>query len=221
MKKITYLLIGLIPLVLFITFTVMVRCVDAHYIEDVGYLGFYTLNMNVNEFVRQQDNHLFDVLTDILLFLSLATVLPFAIIGIHQLVKRKSLAKVDPLIYFMLGAYILSVVHYVTFILTSINASPLSTPDEIKQSYPSTHVFIFITYLFVALTGLFRYIKMSKVAKISAICVVSILSIIMVIFRLYSGQHYLTDIIGGVLLAAFNITLPYMLYRLIIKEEQK
>ena len=200
----------------------MVRCIDAQYIPNIGYLGCYTLNTNIDKAIldAQINNDLFDKLSDVLLYLSMATVIPFAAIGIRQLIKNKSLAKVDPVIYFILLAYILSVVHYVTFMFASINASPLSTIDDIKLSYPSTHTFIFITYLFVGLTGLLRYVKVNKNIKILLIVLFSILSVIMMVLRLLSRQHYFTDVLGGALLACINIAIPYALYSLTIKNKE-
>ena len=201
MKKLQYLLLPSITLVVFIIFTILVKTVDVHYIQDIGFLGFYNLNTSVNNFVVSLDNALYNKVSDLLLYFSFATILPFAIMGLVQLIKRKSLFKVDREIYIMLAGYLMAVISYFIFELVKINYSPLSTADNLKPSYPSSHAFLFITILGINLFGLLYYVKMPNWCKIAGLCCVIILSIAMIIIRLFSGHHYLTDIIGAILLS--------------------
>ena len=222
MKKITYLLPAIITSVLFTIWTILVKVVDVQFISGIGFLGFYDLNTSVNDFVKTLNSGLFDKVTDIMFYLSFATVIPFAVIGVVQLIKTKSLKKVDAVIYYMLGAYVLIAVGYAIFEVFKVNYSPLSTTDNIKASYPSSHVFIFVTLLFVGLTGLLHFVKMNKVLKFVYLGAVSALSIAMALTRLFSGNHYLTDVIGAVLLASAIITIPYSIYKFtLVKEETK
>ena len=101
MKKIQYSLIFIVPLVLFIIWTILVKTVDVYYIDQIGYLGFYDLNTTLNTKIQALNTGLFDKLTDVLLILSIASVLPFAVLGVIQLIKRKSLKAVDKIIYFI------------------------------------------------------------------------------------------------------------------------
>ena len=212
MKKHTYLLIPSIALLIFIIFTILVKTVEVALIQfdnSCCFLGFSTMNFAVNDFVKTLDTDTFHMITNILLFLAIATVLPFAVMGIIQLVVRKSLKKVDPILYFLLAGYVAVAALYFIFEIVKINYSPLSVDNDLKPSYPSSHIFIFIAILFINLVGLFHYLNLSKVIKIVVIGGVSALSIVMIIFRLFSGHHYLTDVIGAILLSAFVISSFY------------
>lgn len=212
MKKALYLLYPSIPLVAFIIWTILVKTIDVQYINDIGFLGFYDLNMKFIDSIYSVNMSLFSKLSDVLLYLSFATVIPFTVIGIMQLVKRKSLSKVDPILYFMLGGYVLAVFLYFVLDIAKINFSPDSIPGNLKPSYPSTHVFIFITFLSINAFGLFYYVKTSNLAFICIISGLFLLIIGQVVFRSLSGHHYLTDIFGGVILATFVFALFYALF---------
>lgn len=206
MKKITYLLIPSSLLAIFIIWTILVKVVDSHYIQDIGFLGFYTLNTSINNFVQSLQTDTFVLITNILMILAILTVVPFAAMGVVQLVVRKSLKKVDYILYCLLFAYFLMAVAYVAFEIVKINFSPLSTAEELKASYPSSHILITVVLLGVAVSGLMHYVSMNKVVKIGVNCLFVVLAILAVVFRLFSGHHYFTDVIGGVLLSATIIS---------------
>ena len=102
MKKLTYLLIPSLFLAVFVIWTALVKVIDVQYIGAAGFLGFYHLNTQINDFVQNQNTHLFKTLTDVLMFAALSTLVPFAVVGLVQLIKRKDLKKVDSTIYIIL-----------------------------------------------------------------------------------------------------------------------
>lgn len=206
MKKLTYLLIPSILLAIFIVWTALVKVVDIQYVGAAGFLGFYTLNTNINDFVQSLDTKTFDLLTDVMLYAAISTVVPFAIIGIVQLVKRKALSKVDPVIYFMLVAYVAMAIIYFVFEIVKINYSPLSTAEDLKASYPSSHILVFIVMLGAAVMGLLHFVKMNKALKVIINCLFVVLAFLMGGLRLLSGQHYFTDVIGGLLISFTILT---------------
>ena len=118
--------------------------------------------------------------------------------------KRKSLKKVDLVLYLLLASYAIVAFSYFVFELVKINYSPLSTPTELKPSYPSSHVMFFMVILGVNLFGLFHYVKMGKTLKIAVYCCVIALFAAMVVLRLLSGHHYFTDIVGAIFIS-FNL----------------
>jgi len=213
MKKIKYFLYPAVPLVIFIVWTILVKTVDVTYIEDIGFLGFYNFNMAINDMVKTMPNGIFDKITDVILYLSFATIIPFAVLGIVQLVKRKSLLKVDKMLYFMLIGYASAVALYFIFEVVRINYSPLSTPDDLKPSYPSSHIFLALSFLAINLYGAFDYLKLNKGLSLLLIIGVNALMIIQIVFRLFSGKHYITDVVGALLLAAFIFFVVYALDR--------
>lgn len=219
MKKYRYFLIPSIILTIFVIWTILVKFVDVHYIEDVGSLGFYTFNTGLNEKIQSLNTTLFHAISNVLLFVSFATIIPFAAMGLVQLIIRKSFKKVDRVIYLILISYVLMVIMYVLFELIKINYSPLSVKDDLHASYPSSHAFIFITILGTNLFGLFYYVKMNKTAKICAFCAVIALFFLMLITRLLSGHHYFTDIVGALFLSISLLSIFDALTRLLLVEK--
>ena len=217
MKKLTYLIAPIASLLVFIIWTILVKIVDVHYIQSIGFLGFYNMNTHFMGALQNFDTHLFDKLTDVLLYISLASVLVIAGFGVYQLIKRKSLKNVDPIIYFDLCGYVLMVVMYFIFELVKINYGPTSTPDKLKASYPSSHVFIFMVVMGLGLLTLLHY-KNNKTMKIICYAEFGLLSILMAMLRSFSGQHYLSDIFGGVFLGFVLVTTIHELVRYYFKE---
>lgn len=206
MKRITYLVLPSITLLAFIIWTILVKTVDVNYISGVGTLGFYSLNTSINEVIQAGKTDTFDLISSLLMYGSFLTVLAFAIFGLVQLIKRKSLLKVDLVLYVILAFYVLIVALYAIFEIMRINYSPSSTAEELKVSYPSSHVFISCSLYGVGLMGLLYYLRLgTRRIKYGFVALTIILSIASIITRMYSGAHYFSDIIGGVLLSLFVI----------------
>lgn len=214
MKKQLYWLFPGVSLLLFVIWVILLLTVDVRNVAGISNLGFSTLNLAINDYVFNNTFPLFRVFSDILLYASFATVIPFAVIGVVQLIKRKSLLKVDRYIYFLLAGYVLMAGLYFFFNLVVLNYSPTSTGSNLKPSFPSSHVFISISLFGLAFLGLSHYVKMNLIVKMIILGAVSGLSILLSILRLFTAQHYFTDIIGGILLACFIILLVYTLFTL-------
>ena len=212
MKKQLYWLFPIISLLLFVIWTVLLLVVDVQDIAGISQLGFSTLNLKFNNFVHDLGNSLFGIFSDVLLYASFATVVPFAIIGVTQLVKRKSLLKVDRYIYFMLLGYVLAVVFYFLFNLVVVNYSPNSSAGDLKPSYPSSHVLLAVSFYLIAYMGFNKYASASYMLKMVVFGASCGIAFITVLTRAFSGEHYLSDIIGGLLLAIFIILLVFTLF---------
>ena len=220
MKKLTYLLIPSLFLAVVIIWTALVKVIDVHYVGAAGSLGFYALNTQVNDFVQSLNTKTFKLITDVLMFAAIATCLPFAIVGLVQLIKRKDLKKVDSTIYVILAGYVAMVVMYFVFEIVKINYSPLSTAEELKASYPSSHVLVYSVMMGMAVLGLLHFVKMHDDLKLLINIFYMFSTLAMAGLRLFSGQHYLTDIIGGVLLSYTILFAINSLYRY-LKNENK
>lgn len=209
MKKYLYLLFPIISFILFLVFTILVKTVDVTYIQDIGYLGFYNINTSINSKIQSMNTSLYDKLSDVIMIISFVSVAIFAVIGIVQLIKRKSFKQVDPILYILLGLYVLVAAMYLTFSLMKINFSPLSTKENLKDSYPSSHVFISITLFVSGVMTATKYVNMGKWMSVIGFTGAILLSILSAVTRMFSGQHYFTDIIGAILLAIFLISAYY------------
>ena len=219
MKKLTYLLIPSLFLAVFVVWTALVKVIDVQYIGAAGFLGFYHLNTQINDFVQGLNTKVFKLVTDILMFAAISTALPFAIVGLVQLIKRKDLKKVDSTIYVILAGYVAMVVIYFVFEIVKINYSPLSTEEELKASYPSSHVLVYSVMMGMAVLGLLHYVKMNDDLKLLINIFYMFSTLGMAALRLCSGQHYLTDIIGGVLISYTILFAINSLYRYLKNEE--
>ena len=213
MKKLAYLLVPSLFLAVFIIWTVLVKVIDVQYMGETGFLGFYSLNTQINDFVQAQNTGLFKTLTDVLMFAAISTLVPFAVVGLVQLIKRKSLNKVDPVIYIILAGYVAMVVIYFVFEIMKINYSPLSTAEDLKASYPSSHVMIYSVMMGAAVLGLLHYAKMNDDLKLLINIFYMFSTIGMAALRLLSGQHYFTDIIGALLVSYTILFAVNSLYR--------
>ena len=214
MKKYLYLLIPSIALTVFIVFTILVKTIDVSYVNNYFYLGFSKMNLAANDYIVGLGyTNACDKISDVLLYVSFLFPLLYVLLGIVQWVKGKTLKAVDKELFVLAGLYVLIVIEYFVFELMKINMSPVKN----SPSYPSSHVFIFITIIMSGLLLLRKYSLRSNAVQIASLIGGVLISIIMVFFRLGSGQHYLTDIIGGVLLAIFLVTAYYFTNRYVIE----
>ena len=153
--------------------------------------------------------------TNIILYASFAVLAVFVCIGVYQLIKRKSLKKVDKALLWMPLPLALMAITYFLFdkILPPFATRPNGSGEP---SFPSTHVMVVATIFFLAMMELPKYIK-SKVA-----C--TVLEIVMVVLlaltcagRVITDMHSPIDVIGGVVFA-FIFT---EIYRQILRHGRK
>ena len=187
-----------------ILFSILTYAVDR---KPIGYdgtsVGFSSINgLFAGSFGY---NPVMDTVSDIAMYLSFLVVAAFAFIGVMQLIKGKSLSKVDKAIIGLGILYVIVAVLYVAFDKIPINYRPILQPGEteLETSFPSTHTLVICSVLgsaIVAVKRLFRNETTVRVLKI-AFCAVMIIG---VCARLFSGVHWLTDILAGIL---FSLTL--------------
>ncbi len=211
MKKSTKLYVqsGILFLV-FLVFTLLVSKCDVQTVSvlnaitgdtsETTTIGFANINTAVADLLGV---HLvWYKITDILGYLALLVVAFFGLLGILQLIQRKSLAKVDKDIIALGGFYAVVLVFYVLFEKVVINMRPVIVDLEegLEASYPSSHTMLAVCVFTTAIFQFNSRIKNDMAAKvIDIIC--SVLLVVTVVGRLLSGVHWFTDIIGGLLLS--------------------
>ena len=134
--------------------------------------------------------------------LAVAVVAGAALLGLWQWIRRKKIGKVDRLL-FALGALYLAVgACYLLFGLVVVNCRPVLLPDELvpEASFPSSHTLLACTVFGSAFWLIAKYLRSGW--KIAAWCACGALLAATVLSRLLSGVHWLTDILGGLLLSA-------------------
>lgn len=124
-------------------------------------------------------------------------------LGIFQWIRRKSLLRVDRDLFLLGGVYAVFAACYFLFEKIALNCRP-HTPVatlEPEPSFPSTHAMLAVVVLGTAMWEITRRIQSRRLCR--ALCIACrVLMIAMVLFRFLSGVHWLTDILGGVLLGA-------------------
>lgn len=141
--------------------------------------------------------------TNYLGYLALLAGAAFALVGLVQLVARRSLRKVDPAILALGGLYVLIGVIYVFFEKVIVNYRPFLMPGATypEASFPSSHTVLACVVLGSVILMLGRYVKRRGLCRaLQILCAVLMAAI--VVGRLLSGVHWITDILGGLLLTA-------------------
>ena len=185
--------------VMFVVFTLLVKFVDVAYVGMTGKeVGLSSFNRLVYESVDVSET--FDKLGDVCMVLSILVVLFVVALGIYELVKNKSIKKVDKKIWSMGIIYALVVLIYVVFELICLNYRPVLIDGKLEASYPSSHVMLSLTILSCFLIFMLSKLKTKKQKAILG-TLIGLFMFVIVLFRVLSGMHWMTDIIASVILA--------------------
>lgn len=199
-------------LFVFVLWTVLVKSVGVEAIGPNGSsVGFARLNAVVRDFTGY--NHALYVLTDWLGLVPVGVVLCFATVGVAQLIKRKSLLKVDPDILLLGAFYVALGVVYVLFEKVKINFRPVLIDGVLETSYPSSTTLLVTCVMPTAIMQLNARIKNQTARKITCVAT-AVFTSFMVVGRVVAGVHWITDIIGGGLISA-SLVLAY--YHFMVK----
>jgi undecaprenyl-diphosphatase len=189
----------------FVLFTLLIKYVDVRPIGPEGSsVGLATLNRLVSE--RLGVNLFWYALTDWLGLVPIMFACGFAALGLWQLLRRGSIARVDPDIL-LLGLFYLAVIGcYALFERLVINYRPVLLDGSLEASYPSSHVMVALCIMATAMMQFHRRLGNKRLVKALDLFCVQIVAFT-VIGRLVSGVHWLTDILGGLILSAALIAL--------------
>ena len=184
----------------FVLWTAAVRFIDVRAVGPLdSSVGFATVNA---AFHRLTGEHMFLYqLTDWLEIIPLGCVAGFALLGLAQLVKRKSLWKVDYDILVLGGFYVAVMAAYVLFEVLAVNYRPVLIEGVLEASYPSSTTLLVLCVMPTAIMQLDGRMKNESLKKGVRYAII-VYTAFMVFCRLVSGVHWLTDIIGGALLGA-------------------
>ena len=192
-------LISTILILLAVVFTILVKVVD---VESVGVtgtnIGFYTLNKFI--FDKIGVNMMWYYITDWLGLIPIFIALVYALMGLVQLLKRRSLFKVDKDIMVLGLFYIIVIFIYIFFEKVIVNYRPILIDDLLEASYPSSHTLMTLCLCGSSIIFNKRNFSsfFSKIINILSFLII----IVTVIGRLLSGVHWFTDIVGGILIAS-------------------
>ena len=184
----------------------MVKTVDVQPVgPDHSKVGLASVNQSVFKFFGV--NLLWDDITDWLGVFAIVIALGFAVLGLFQLIKRKSIKKVDYRILLLGVFYAMVIAVYVFFEVVVVNYRPIILTESLEASFPSSHV-MFVNCIMATAMLQFHYYLRERKAWLWISDIVSVLiMIVTVIGRLISGVHWLTDIVAGILLSSVLIAL--------------
>ena len=175
-------------------------------------VGFATVNEWVHNSVGV--NMTLYTITDWASILTLPIMLGFAILGLCQFIKRRSLFEVDSSILVLGGFYIVVLACYLFFECNIVNYRPILINGLLEASYPSSTTMLVMCVMPTAMMQFRRFIKNSKARNIvNAFC--GVFTGLMVMGRLVSGVHWFTDILGGALLSSALVMLYFSANKLI------
>lgn len=206
-KRKKLFLITTILFLISVIYTLLVKVVDVNSVGPLNSsVGFSKINVWFHELTGVND-----IFYDISKYLGL---IPFMIcafyglIGIIQLIKYKSLKKVDKRLIFVGVLYVLMLIVYIGFDKIVINYRPILEDGVLESSYPSSHTVLALCICLSSLLISKYYIKNNQLRKYFDI-LTWILMIVITGARLLSGCHWLTDIIGGIFISLFLVSLFY------------
>ena len=202
MNRKTKWIISGVLLALFLLWIVLLKTVDVRPVGPAGTsIGFATVNTAFQDAFTF--NKLLYTVTKLLGMLTIAVAGAFAIFGVVQWIQRRKLLRVDLEIRNLAVLYVVFAALYVFFEKVIINYRPMIMPDETapEASFPSTHTMLVCVVMGSTILLLKKYIH-NDVLRLVLQIVSALIIVVMVVGRLLCGVHWLTDIIGGVLISA-------------------
>ena len=204
-----YLISAIGFLAAFALWTLLIKIVDVQAIGPRGSsVGFAALNSFVHELFGV--NMTLYTITDWLGLVPFVFVFGFAILGLCQWIKRRSLAKVDKSIFVLGGFYVVVMMAFLSFEFFVINYRPVLIEGVLEASYPSSTTMLVTCVMPTAVMQFNERIKNSALRRTASVLLVTFM-VFMVVGRLISGVHWFSDIFGGLLLSA-GLVLAYKFF---------
>lgn len=205
-KKKSYILAASFILA-FIFWTVAVSFIDVGGIGPEGsVVGFASLNGYFHDLIGV--NMSLYVITDWLGLVPVGVAASFAVLGLVEWIKRGRITKVDGSVLAMGGFYIAVMAVYFFFEKVVINYRPVLIEGYLEASYPSSTTMLAMCVMPTAIMELRARIK-NKAVRVFVLWLMAAFTAFMVIGRIFSGVHWISDIIGGALISAGLVAAYY------------
>ncbi|MBE6675890.1 MAG: phosphatase PAP2 family protein [Clostridia bacterium] len=193
-----YLIVACVLLAAFIALTICLLFVDVRAAGESGAeVGFATINQKVWQAIGQSAAAL--TVSEVCGLCMIAAVGAFGVTGLVQVIRRKGFLRADKELYVMAGGLVLLAAAYVFFEVFVVNCRPVLDGGELAASYPSSHAM-----LATAVAGMgmaYLHSRQRKGVLINVLIgLLNGVSVATVACRLLGGVHWLSDIVGGVLL---------------------
>lgn len=162
-------------------------------------IGFSHINKMVHDLTGV--NMIWYDITDFIGYAAILICALFAVAGFVQMVKRRSLLKVDREILSLGGLFAVVIACYVFFEKYIINYRPIVMPGEAspEASFPSSHTMLVVTVMVAVMIVSDKYFGNLFGPLVRILCFLA--ALVTVGGRLWCGVHWFTDIIGALLLS--------------------
>ena len=209
-KNIRNIIMSVIMTIFSGVFVYLVKTVDVKAIgPNKSSVGFSGINKAYADMVGS--NMTIYKLTEIFGLLVFIIVGIYGLIGIYQLFKRKSLFKVDREIIGLGILYVLMISVYLIFDKIAINYRPIIIDGELEPSFPSSHTMLAICTCVSSLMVYKKYVP----SKFNYLVLFSTVLLLTLVFlgRTISGVHWISDILGGVIISLTLLTYFYTIIK--------
>ena len=191
---------GIAFLTAFLLWTALIRCVDVQAVGPKGTMvGFAAFNLWFHNLTGVHMT--IYTITDWLGLVPIVICLCFGAAGLIQMVRRRSLFRVDPDILLLGLYYILVILAYLIFEMIPINYRPVLINGALEASYPSSTTLLVLSVMPTLKCQIDRRAKKPLIRNVTGLFVL-VFSAFMVIGRMIAGVHWATDILGAVFLSA-------------------
>jgi undecaprenyl-diphosphatase len=198
-----------ISVVVAIIYTILVKFVDVQAIgPQNSSVGFAKLNGFFHKLIGS--NMTIYKITEVFGYILFLLVAIYGCIGLYQLIKRKSLLKVDKEIIMQGVFYVVMLAVYVLFEKLEINYRPILIEGVLEASYPSSHTILSLCLCGSSLITSQKYFNKKYIKLINIITIV--VTFIVLLGRIISGVHWISDIIGGILISASLVMCYYLAF---------
>ena len=191
--------------VICIVYTLIVKFVN---VQAIGPNGSSVGLATINQFFKDLFNYneTWYKITKYLGYLPFLLVAFYGCIGLSQLIKKKELLKVDKELIALGIFYIMVGATYIFFEKVIINYRPVLMDGVLEASYPSSHTMLALCICASSMFISKKYIKNEKMNNLLTIGS-GALMVILVVGRMLSGVHWFTDIVGGILISCFLLSI--------------
>jgi len=195
----------------FLLFTLLVKIVD---VKPIGpyesKVGFASLNGAIFKLLKGDTvdyNVFWYKLTKYIGLLPLLVAAGFAGLSALDIFRRRSIWKLNYRLFSLCVFYALVILAYLFFEVVVVNRRPvvIVVEEGIEASYPSSHTMLALCIMGSFLKQRSYWLKNHELCLAATVAACAVMAV-MVFGRMLSNVHWFTDILGGILLSCFLLS---------------